>query len=84
MLSVKSVVTFFGCFFWVLAFASRCDVGGAVEVAVDAGDAFDLAFGGETLVESVALEVAGLFFPRTQAFAPALDTAFFRFRVSGG
>src|ERR1041385_3543620 len=60
------------------------DSGRATQFAVDASDAFDLAFGRKPLVKTVAAKVAHAFGPGRQPFAPAIDPAFFRFGVLGG
>ena len=48
---------------------------------MDAGDAFDLAFGGEPFVKSFASKGASLLRPWRQSLTPALDAILLRFSV---
>lgn len=47
----------------VAGFGAEGNVGEPRELAVDAGDAFDLTFGGEAFVEAFVAEIAGLLGP---------------------
>src|SRR4051794_23108653 len=60
-------------FLVVVGLAAALDAGGAREVAVDAGDALDLALGGEPLVEALDPELPGEIGPRGEPAGPALD-----------
>src|SRR6185295_1172055 len=68
----------------VVGLAAALDVGGAGELAVDAGDAFDLALGGEALVEAFDAEGLGEIGPGGEAARPALDAVVLGVGVDGG
>src|SRR2546430_14007986 len=57
------------------------DTYGARQVAVHARDAFDLALGGEALVEALLPELARHFSPGGKALLPSGDAAGFRLGV---
>src|SRR5437667_3888302 len=49
---------------------------------MDAGDSFDLALGGETLVKTFVAKSAELFAPGSKPLTPALDPSLLRLRLA--
>lgn len=71
-------------YFPELLFGAAWDAGELGEFAVDAGDAFDLALGGEAFVKALVAKGAGLLGPGFEALAPASDAVFLGLGVVRG